>query len=379
MRYTVKRLIWILSVIQLAIIRILETYFRNPILYIIPSVLLVFYGVLDTFVLSAAVPEQFITGMTIHVRPNELIQNISTASDRSQSSFVTSSELMANEIWNLLDTKPFMDELIARSDFTKEEHTTQYGTDYEKIEESILDSLQTIELTDNQIVLVITYENHDLTTALMSNLFNLYIERKIENALKDTGNAAGAINTLVENYAVQRRVIEEELSSYLGSHPEPEDISLNRRDIETLQIERLEEALARADNLFDNAVSQREETSLATSTIESSIHQTYIVIDGPLSPIPITSIIDKLISIIIFGGLGAVISTGSLIVVAFFNQRIMVPLDAKTTTQLPILGMVEYDSSEEEHTRLQQLFPVLIKRKRQKEKRQTRQTLEPES
>ena len=362
--------------IKLAIIRILETYFRNPILYIVPSVLLVFYGVLDTFVLSTAVQDQFVTGMTIHVRPNELIQNISAASDRSQSSFVTSSELMANEIWNLLDTKPFMSELITRVDFTKEEHATQYGNDYEEIGESILSSLQTIKLTDNQIILIITYENYDLATELMNNLFNLYIERKIERALEDTGNAAGALNALVESYATQRNTIEEELRLYLESHPAPEDISLTRRQIETVQIERLEDALSRADELFDNTVSQSEETSLATSTIESSIRQTYIIIDGPISPIPITSTVDKLFGLVIFGGLGAALSLGSLLAVAFFNQRIMVPLDARNTTQLPVLGMVEYDTSGETHTLLQQFLPVLIKRKRQKEKQQAKQKLE---
>ena len=356
--------------IQLAIIRILETYFRNPILYVVPAVLLVFYGVLDTFILSAAVQDQFVTGMTIHVRPNELIQNISSASDRSQSTFVTSSELMANEIWNLLDTKPFMDKLIDQVDFTKEEHFTQYGNDYDKIGESIINSLQTIKLTDNQIVLVITYENYDIALELMSTLFDLYIERKIETALIDTETASGAIDVIVENYAAQRDIIENELRLYLESHPAPTDISLSRREIEMVQIERLEEALSLADEQFDNAKSQSENTTLATSTIESSVRQTYIIIDGPISPIPITSTIDKLLGLVIFGGLGAALSVGSLLAVAFFNQRIMVPLDATTATQLPLLGMVEYDSSAEEHTLLQQIFPVLIKRKRQKEKKE---------
>jgi len=348
-------------VLQLALIRILETYFRNPILYLIPAISLTIFGLIATAVSSTK--DQYVTGMTIHIRPNELIQKISISTDRSQSEFVTSSQLMASEMWGLLDTKPFMDELIERAEFDKPEHWTPYDNN-ESIGDSILNGFQTIVLTDNQIVLIMTYENYDLTAVLLAEIFDMYLDHKINIALEDTANANRTLVALVDNYEEQRNLIEAELRAYIETHPAPEDISLVRRDIEIHQIERLETALYRADESYADAKNRSDATSLATTTIESSVVQSYIIIDSPIDPVPITGTVDRLRGAILLSGAGIGLSIVLLILVSFLNQRIMVPLDAANTTNLPILIMVAYDSSQEEQNLLQRLLPVFAKRKR---------------
>ena len=353
--------------IKLAIIRILETYFRNPIIYLIPPILFSLYGLgIAAMTLNEA---EHVSGMTIHVRPNTLIEQVSIANNPGQSAFATSSELMSNEIWNLLDTKPFMDDLLAAVDYSKPEHATTFTT-REEIEDSIFEGLQIIRISENQLVLVMTYENPYLTYELLDNIFNLYVQRQINLAKADTGTATSAIDALVENYAQQREMIALELQAYLESHPEPQDITLARREVEQAQIDRLQIALARTNERYNNAINQQEAANLATTTIESSVRQAYLIIDGPIGPIQISGKTDKLVNAVLIGAIGGMISVVAILAIAFLNQRIVVPLDAKSSTNLPVLTMVEYDATDEEKNLLQQLLPVFAIRKRRKRKRQ---------
>jgi len=349
-------------VIRLALIRLLETYFQNPIAYLILPAILAVYGAYNIF---TSFEDEYVSGITIQIRPNELVQDLSLATDRSQSRFDTPSELMANEIWNLLDTDLFMTELIETVDYSKPEHYTSYQT-REEIEESIIDGLQTITVNDNQIVIVMTYINADIAFALIENIYALYVDRKISDVIVDIQGASSTIDALVANAERQKLAIEEELSLYLETHPEPIDTRLDRREIEQLQIDRLEQALARVTEQHFDALAIRDETELTEVTTESSIRQSYIVLDGPISPIELTSTTDRIIALALYPLAGLGISFGIMFFIAFFNQRVLVPLDAQNSTKLPVIGVVEFDTEREKHTLLQQLFPVFAKRSRKK-------------
>lgn len=350
--------------IRLAIVRILETYFRNPITYLILPALLTVYGAYNTF---TTFEDEYVSGITIQIRQNELVQDLSLATDRSQSRFDTPSELVANEVWNLLDTDPFMTELIETIDYSKPEHYTSHQT-REEIEDSIFNGLQTIPLSDNQVVIVMTYNNPDIAFSLIENIYALYVDRKISDAIIDTESASNTIDMLVASSEKQKLAIEEELRVYLETHPEPADSRLDRREVEQFQIDRLQQALERVTGQYYDALSLKDETDLTEITLESTIRQSYIVIDGPISPIELTSTTDMIISIALFGIAGSILSFGALFCIAFFNQRIMVPLDAKNSSQLPIIGVIEFDKEKEKHSVLQQLLPVFAKRSRKKGK-----------
>ena len=113
------------------------------------------------------------------------------------------------------------------------------------------------------------------------------------------------------------------LAAYLLSHPGPTDSRIDRDIAEQLEIQRLDEELARATERFDGASDNRELSRLATMQSSADIGQRFRTLDEPTaSDAPTSGLKSLAITLILFGVLGLLASSGIVALACLLDRSI---------------------------------------------------------
>jgi len=124
-------------------------------------------------------------------------------------------------------------------------------------------------------------------------------------------------------YKLEVDTASDALQAYLADHPEP-ILAGDERDIgEQLEIEKLNDLLARAQARFDLAFDNREAARLATLQSSADIDQRFRTLDEPTAPdVPLSGLTAMLTTIIMFAVLGILVSMASVMLVSVFDRSI---------------------------------------------------------
>lgn len=125
-------------------------------------------------------------------------------------------------------------------------------------------------------------------------------------------------------YDAEVKAASDELTAYLEAHPEPINAREERDIAEQLQIEHLNDQLAKSEERFDKAFVNRELSRLATLESSADIDQRLNVLDAPSSPtLPESGLRDMAMAIILFGALGLFFSSAAVALATVVDRSML--------------------------------------------------------
>lgn len=318
--------------IRIAILRILESYFRHRWLYLVPIVLLAAAGAYS--VLTAK--PQYIAGGIIYVQQESFLGTLTNVRD-VPFTFNTPAQVTAGQIMELMQTNAFVRSII--QDTKLEEEMNKGDTVVNEVMMEARQSIWAQAIGENQVAINASHEDPELATELSNAVINRYVQWQINLDQVQSGAAEDFMDDLVVTYRDELEQAREDLRVYLEAHPEP--LRGDRTDTEILEIDRLQGILSLAGTRYARALEQQEGARLATAQAEADIRQTYFVVDAPIIPTqPATSLRQMAMNGLVFVIVGAIIAAAAVAGGAVLDRSFRFPLDVEYGLTLPVLSMI---------------------------------------
>ncbi|MBP8059079.1 MAG: lipopolysaccharide biosynthesis protein [Chloroflexi bacterium] len=318
--------------IRLVLLRILESYFRHPFLYLVPVFIMAGMGALSFL---AAKPSYVSLGV-IYVRKDSFLTDLT---DLQNGSFgwVTPAKATVTEFNELLKTDAFRRSIILQTDLElhMDAGPIAVGETIAEVQSSVW--VQT--LGDNLVMVGAANEAASIAQQLVQATLDSFIQWKINVDREESVSAESFFDSLIEVYDSDLEVARSELRVYLENHPEP--IRGDRPEIELMEIDRLQAEINLAEKQLTNALTRQENSSLAVAQAESAVRQSYLIIDTPKLPSqPASSKMDAAMNAVIFVVVGVVLSVVGVLGAALLDRSHRFAVDVRYTLELPVLALV---------------------------------------
>lgn len=317
---------------RLILIRLLESYFRHRWLYFLPIVLMV--GVAAAYILLQT--PLYLTGGILHVQTDNLINTLTLGSN-SNFSWTTPAEQKTREIGDLLNTDAFVRAIVSQTDLESE--MSGGPNAIAKVLDDVRNAVWVTPAGDNQLLVAASYEDPNITYQLVTALVDTYVTWQINVELTESANAQKFFTDLAQEYKSDLEIARQEFDNYLLTHSEPERGT--RPQIEQIQISRLEGEVNLASDRYASSIEKEELARLAIIQAESTIQQSYFLIDAP--KIPTSAEVSKkslVVTATIFVMIGVIISGVAIVGNALLDRSFRVPLDINQILNLPVLAAV---------------------------------------
>ncbi|MCB9420727.1 MAG: lipopolysaccharide biosynthesis protein [Ardenticatenaceae bacterium] len=318
--------------LRLAVLRLLESYFRHRWLYLLPIVLLTILG--GVYIVTAK-PEYRARGV-VYVQQETLLSSL-TAVAPDGFTWMTAADASASQLNELLQTDSFVRAIIMETDL---EENMNMGRD--AVVETILkvrESVWAQSIGSNQMLITASSENAEIAYQLVNAVVENHIQWQVNASRQDSVAAQEFFADLIEKYQQDLETTQQELDDYLILHPEP--VRGDRPETEVLAISRLQSKVDLATNRYSSALDKEEEARLALAQTESVIRQTYFLIDAPSLPEDTeTSKKDLAITLAIFMVAGGVLSVIGVVGGALIDRTFRFPSDVEHLLELPVLTSI---------------------------------------
>jgi uncharacterized protein involved in exopolysaccharide biosynthesis len=318
--------------VRLILIRLLESYFHHRWLYLLPILLMM--GIATAYIFLQT--PLYLAGGVLHVQTDNLINTLTVGSN-TNFSWATPAEQKTREISDLLSTDAFVRAIISETDL---ESQMSGGPD---VISSIIDDVRkAVWVTpagDNQLLVAASYEDPNITYQLVTALVDTYVNWQINVELTESANAQKFFADLAQEYKSDLEIARQEFDNYLLTHTEPERGT--RPQIEQIQISRLEGEVNLASERYASSIDKEETARLAIIQAESTIQQSYFLIDAPKVPTSAeVSRKSQVVTAAIFVIIGVIISGIAIVGNALLDRSFRVPLDINQILNLPVLAAV---------------------------------------
>jgi capsular polysaccharide biosynthesis protein len=318
--------------IRIAILRILESYFRHRWLYLIPIVLLALIGLVSTVTADA----QYFAGGIIYVQKESFLGTLTNVRD-VPFSFSTPSQQTVGQIMELMQTNAFVRSVVQETKL--EERMNEGDFVVNEVFSEVRRSVWAQSIGDNQVAINAIHSDPELAAQLSNGVITRYVQWQINLDQVQSGAAEDFMDDLVVTYSDELEQARDNLRAYLEAHPEP--LRGDRTDTEILEVDRLQDLLSLAGSRYARALEQQEGARLATAQAEADVRQTYFVVDAPSIPTnPAVSLRQQAINSLIFVVVGAVVAAGAVAGGAVLDRSFRFPIDVEYGLALPVLSTV---------------------------------------
>jgi uncharacterized protein involved in exopolysaccharide biosynthesis len=318
--------------LRLAVLRLLESYFRHRWLYLLPIVLMTILG--GVYIVTMK-PEYTARGV-VYVQQETLLSSL-TAVAPDGFTWMTAADASAAQLNELLQTDSFVRAIIQGTDL---EENMNMGRDM--VIETILkvrESAWAQSIGSNQMLITASSEDAKIAFQLVTAVVENHIQWQVNASRQDSVAAQEFFVDLIQKYRQDLETAQQDLDDYLVVHPEP--VRGNRTEIEVLAISRLQSQVDLATTRYSSALDKEEEARLALAQIESVIRQTYFLIDAPSLPENTeTSKKDLAVTLAIFMVAGGVLSVIGVIGGALLDRTFRFPVDVDHLLELPVLTSI---------------------------------------
>jgi uncharacterized protein involved in exopolysaccharide biosynthesis len=315
--------------LRLAILRILESYFRHRWLYLLP---IVFLTALGGVYIAALSPEYQASGV-VFVQRETLLSSLSGVAPDGFA-WVTASDASASELNELLQTDSFIRAVILQTDL--EEDMDMGREAVEETIDMVRKSISVRSIGSNQMQISASHEDANVVFQLVNSVVENHIQWQTNASMNDSLSAQEFFAELIQKYSLDLENAQRELDDYLITHPEP--IRGDRTEIEVLAISRLQSQVDLATSRLSSALNKEEDARLALSQVESNIRQTYFLVDAPTIPEDTeTSKVELAATLVIFMVAGGIFSAVSVVGGTLLDRTFRFPYDVEHILELPVL------------------------------------------
>lgn len=320
--------------VRLVLLRLLESYFRHRWLYLLPIVAMS----AAALIYIAIMPAKYVVNGTLYIQADNLLSSLTDI--RSDGfSYVTPAQATTSELYQLLNAKAFLRAIIQKTDME-----VKMAQDEETAAQTIDEAKNAIwlqELGNNLVMVSAEHEMPRVAQQLASATIETYIQWKINLNREESVAAQNFFTDLIKTYQTQVEPARVALDGYLKAHPKP--LQGDRPDEETAEIKRLQDSLNSAEERLQRAENQEESARLALTQAESTVRQSYFVVDAPERPLaPERSKQDLLLTLILFVAAGFVLSIVGIVGGALLDDTLRFPVDVIHGLNLPVLTMIRH-------------------------------------
>lgn len=321
--------------VRIILLRFLESYFRRPLLSLLPLVVALAAG--GAFVYTAP-PEYVATGRLFVEKESLLASLTSTTNDGSW--WITPAQATTGELSELIASRAFTRSVIQK---TSLESNMSGGDD--AINETFTyyrEALSFQPRGDKLVEISAASDNPQLAHEMVVATMDAYVQWKLNADYRESVAAQSFFENLIGPYTEEVEQARAELVAYFRAFPAP--VRGERPPEEQLEVDRLTAALNRAEERLSNAQDNEEDARFSQSTSETVTRQTYLVIDQPNVPqAPEVSITGIVQDMAIFVVAGIIFSLAVVGLGALLDTSLRFPFDVRNALSLPVLAMVPRD------------------------------------
>lgn len=318
--------------LRLVLLRLCESYFRHRWLYLVPIVLM---GALAA-VFIALSPKVYIARGILYVQNDSLLSRLAPIGNDGFS-WVTPSQLTANEINELLRTEAFVRFAIGKTDLEK--HMSEGPEAVQQTIRLFRESIWLGTAGDKLVGFSGKHEDPELAHQIANAGVEAYIEWKLNSDRQESVVAQAFFAKQLPPLQEELAKVNTELQAFLQAHPVP--VRGERPEAEQMELSRLQAAVEQAKQRVQETLQKEEEARLALEKAESITNQAYTVIDAPTVPTrPETSLKDAVKDSAIFVVLGVILSAAGVVGGMLLDRSFRMPLDVRHGLNLPVLAVI---------------------------------------
>jgi capsular polysaccharide biosynthesis protein len=317
--------------LRLVVLRLLESYFRHPWLYLLPTIGMI--GLASYFVLN--LDKEYQAEGVLYVQNESYLASLTNVRASDVSWYLTAAQITSNEINELLRTDSFVRAIINETDL-EEKMTKGESAVNETIQET-RDSVWVFSTGANQVSIGASHEDPKIAYQLINALIDVYMRWQVNGEQAENETANSFFVDVIDLYNSELAAAREDMVQYVETHPQP--LRGDRPETEQMEIVRLQAAVDLAASRVASALDKEENTRLAMAQIESDTRQRYILIDAPQIPIqPEVSLKRIALQAGAFVGVGVFLTLAAICGAAILDRSFRFPIDAKNRLELPVLS-----------------------------------------
>jgi capsular polysaccharide biosynthesis protein len=319
--------------LNLVLLRMLETYFRRRWLYLLPIVAMVIAAVVYMLLLQP----KYVAKGVLYVQNQSFLASLTSVRVNNPSWWITPAQLSVNEINELLQTDAFVRAIIEKTDL--EAYMGQGTGAVESLIKKTRKSISASPLGDNQVQIIASFEDPEIAYQLVNAVISGYSRWQINAQRVESQVAQDFFSELIQTYEAELDLARQEMRDYLEANPLP--LRGDRSGTEQLELARLQGMIDLLSQRYANALEKEENARLATAQVESDARQSNVLIDAPKQPDkPEVSKRKLALQAGLFVMAGLLLSVGSVIGAAVLDRSFLFPLDVHNRLSLSVLAVV---------------------------------------
>jgi len=312
---------------QRMVLKLLETFFRHPILHLVPLALLLGLGLFSALGAEKSYRSVGILNATSGTLLSEL------TGDTPAFGYETSANLTSRNVQQLIGTDHFLDDVIRRAGLSTAVDKGLVSRD------EIRGSISTWAQGDNLIAVASSTPRPDESQRIAQATLDAFVEYVVSNDIADATVRIDTYEGIRDRYLAEYNEALDALNVYLEEHPAGDEE--DRPVAQQLDIARLEDAVSRADDAYVRAETNVNDATLAADVARTVVSRQLRVIDEPQLPIaPLAGLRQAVLTVTIFAVLGAMLSIGIVVVTSMLDRTIRIPQDVTARFGVEVLAIV---------------------------------------
>ncbi len=312
---------------QRVLLRLLETFFRRPLLCLLPLVLLLLLGVLT----SVRQTKEYESRGVLHATSGTLLSELTGATPAF--GYESVATVTAGNLQQLLTTDAFVEDVIDRAGLRT---AVESGTiDVDGVRASVVASPR----GDNLVAVVATTPNPEQSQRLATAALDAFLEYVVSNDIADATVRIETYEQIRDDYRTQLDAAIDELNQYVADHPAGNEE--NRPVNEQLEIDRLQDRVSRASDQYQSGEQNVNDSRLAAEVARTVVERQLRVIDEPVLPMyPMGGLRSSVMTIGVFFVVGTILSVGFLVIRTLLDRSIRSPDDVENRFGVEVLAVV---------------------------------------
>jgi capsular polysaccharide biosynthesis protein len=310
------------------VLNFMEAFFRRPWLHLLPLILMLALGGATAFNKK----ESFQSTGTITAESSTLIGDL-TQQNNQGFNFDTPATVVARNINELLRTNEFLNTVAGKLQTN--------ATDSQKalLRTVIAKDVSAIADGDQLVRVSATSERADLSFRLADATILSYVETVKANNIRQSDQTVQFFTGQVAEADTARKTAQAALDQFFVDNNLSDTVQIPLAL--QLQANRLQAEVDRAEAQYDSKLDSLDQAKLASATAATEVDQRLRVTDQPEQPeAPEPRLKSALLTLVIFGVLGVLLSVASVIVAATLDRTIRVPGDVTAKFDLDVLAVV---------------------------------------
>ena len=309
-------------------VHILETFFRRPWLYLIPLVLLLAAGVYT----AMGAKDQFRSVGVLHASSGSLLSELT--GNQPSFGYERPSTVTSRRINDLVGTSSFLDDIIARAGLTEEVDSGVIS------ENDIRSSIVAQPQGDNLVAITATTEFPEQSKVLADATLAAFVYYIVDNDILDATVRIETYERLRADDLANYEAARKELDDFLAANPWTGDPALRPID-QQLEVARLQESVARADEIYRASDQNVDGAQLAADVAETVVSRQLRIVDQPgLPTLPLAGVRAATMTIGMFFVLGLILSAALLVLAAVMDRTVRTADDVESKFGLDTVAVL---------------------------------------